>query len=300
MKEQSSHAGKRKRKRKNNMRNIVMLTLLCLALMAGATYAWFTLSNTAKVANLSLSVSDVTGLQIADADDSGNAKAYGAVLSIDTIAGKLLPATMTSDEKLMAPEYADDGSVNNVVAIADGDTLPKNQKLGNYYQKYFYIKQMGTASTDYSIVLKPATGRSSSTTPYCNDISKIAGTYAVSTVKSDAASMAAADVRVALYTVSGSTEKLVSVYEPNSDYTATTSNKALDSRASQAVKASTLTQKMDGTFGSAGSANILSLKGGTEQKMKLVVWLEGTDPQCVNEIAADTFAIQLQFASNEG
>ena len=72
-------------RRARSMRNVVMMVLVCALMLSAATYAWFTLSKNAKVANLTMQVGEETSLMIApDTDKTGNAgKAgiYGSTLS---------------------------------------------------------------------------------------------------------------------------------------------------------------------------------------------------------------------------
>ena len=67
MKESSGKTKKQSKgvKRARSMRNVVMMVLICALMLSAATYAWFTLSTSAKVANLSMTVGEETSLLIA-------------------------------------------------------------------------------------------------------------------------------------------------------------------------------------------------------------------------------------------
>ena len=90
------------------IRSMVMMSLLCILMLSAATYAWFSLSNTAKVSNLTMTVGDVTGLQIAP-DENGHAGTFGSSIDFSTITGKLLPATSQDGKNFFKPYYNEDG-----------------------------------------------------------------------------------------------------------------------------------------------------------------------------------------------
>ena len=71
-----------KKKKFENLKKLVFVCALCIIILVTATYAWFTLSNTARVTNMQLTVGDVTGLQIAP-DDNGQAGPFSATYDLN-------------------------------------------------------------------------------------------------------------------------------------------------------------------------------------------------------------------------
>ena len=82
------------------------------------------------------------------------------------------------------------------------------------------------------------------------------------------------------------------VYEPLSDATISgTTDSAKDDSEAVAIT-STDKQATDGTINPrSGRLEIQT----TDTKITMQVWLEGTDPQCVNQIMADQIVGQLAF-----
>ncbi|MDY5575920.1 MAG: hypothetical protein SPF70_00355, partial [Lachnospiraceae bacterium] len=151
---------KKEARRKRNMRNTIMMAVICVLLLSGATYAWFTLSNTAKVTNMTLKVGEASGLQIAD-DNNGN---WGSVIELatGTTGAKLLPATMVTKGTIQKPIYNDKGEVSQLVALTEGDSMTYEDSIsanGNGKKIYcvtkvFYLKtEQGDANSTFDVFL---------------------------------------------------------------------------------------------------------------------------------------------------
>lgn len=56
-------------KQKNRLRYVVIMSLICVILLLGATYAWFTIANNATVNNIKLQVVSDGKLYISSKDD---------------------------------------------------------------------------------------------------------------------------------------------------------------------------------------------------------------------------------------
>lgn len=56
-------------KQKNKLRYALIMSLICVILMLGATYAWFTIANNATVNNIKLQVVSDGELYISSKDD---------------------------------------------------------------------------------------------------------------------------------------------------------------------------------------------------------------------------------------
>ena len=53
------------KKQKHRLKYAVLMSLVCIVLLSGATFAWFTISNSAKVRQMALSVASEGRLYIA-------------------------------------------------------------------------------------------------------------------------------------------------------------------------------------------------------------------------------------------
>ncbi len=279
------------------IRSIVMMSLLCVLLLSAATYAWFTLSNTAKISNLTMTVGDVTGLQVADiADtDTANGPADESSWKAETTAvefnGKLLPATTTDGIDIYEPVYDESGSVSDLSASATTKKLDSNSVINSigYYVEYsFWIRALGPTGAQTTVKLAPGEG--------LNDgiyNASASGTYSLSSSKNDGILPSAA-VRVSLIN-----NTAVKVYEPNADFSAQAQKVATDSRTDKTAKSSDVKQKVDGTYDSSVDTTVLTLENNKATKITLKIWLEGTDAQCGNEIAANKIITQLKFVTAE-
>lgn len=290
-------------KKAKKIRSIVMMSLLCVLMLSAATYAWFTLSNTAKVANLTMTVGDVTGLQIAP-DKNGTAGTYGSVIDMEDILtgeGKLLPATTKDGKIFYQPTYDDNGDV--IATTVEGEELALDSAstdTGHYIKYTFWLKSLGEAA---EVKLKAGTGvtdglESGATSP--------TGTYVLSTNVTDNIPGSAA-VRMSFVLDDGS----VAVYEPNNDITNKvdegTETRAKDNRTSdKTAVGTTISQTKTGVIEqntSGAYESVVSLEAGVGKKIILYIWIEGTDNQCSNEIASSgtdlkEIKAQLQFTTD--
>lgn len=288
----------KKQKKVKKIRSTIMMLLLCVLLMSAATYAWFTLSNTAKVSNLTMTVGDVTGLQIADDTGSASTKpsnnAWKQATTAVTFNGKLLPATTTNGKTFLKPVYDDEGKVSDTQQAAEKlDKSTTNANAEGYYIEFnFWLKALGNAGDTTTVKLEKGTGLNNG---IYADAQNPSGTYSLSKENGENSVLPSAAVRMSL--VNG---EAVKVFEPNSDFNTSADQKATDSRSSKTAKASDIQQNIAGTFG-AGNADtsdaVLTLQNNEATRITLYLWIEGTDDQCGNEIAAKNIVSQLKFVT---
>lgn len=303
-------------KKAKKIRSIVMMSLLCVLMLSAATYAWFTLSDTAKVSNLTMTVGDVTGLQIAvdyaaipNSNKTGHGK-YGNELKFgaeDTeaetygITGTLLPATLISGgTAIQKPEYADDGSgsvigLDDVITNNDEEVLKNgndSSKTGYYYETTFYM----LAGENLDVRLKAATGLDEDGI-FDNDET---GTYVLNKTKDDTnylTHIGAKAVRIRLIAVDTDNSNNscgTIIYRPNSDLEAgeNTYTTAKDTRSNWTTEEPTDVQSKNGVFSKQGK---IALVKDHDTKITMQIWIEGTDDFCGNEIKLEDIVAQLQF-----
>lgn len=299
-------------RRARSMRNVVMMVLVCVLLLSAATYAWFTLSTSAKVANLSMTVGEETSLQIApdlDRDGTGRAGDYGSILTfganlgdgIDTywLNAPLLPATMNSDGIVYKPEYDEnDGTIitgfealeksTSTEILKDSISTTEATNDYFYYRTSFYLKTAGSENVTVELKTPTGTDMNAYTAP-TNGV----GTYIITETKDG---MGAAAIRIKL-----SVGDDAIVYEPMNDIILD-SNKAYESAtiSNTATKPSATTstdvQKSTGEF-TQHTGTLEVTPAGVRVTME--IWLEGNDPQCVNQIMGDVIKGQIAFAVQE-
>lgn len=283
-------------KKAKKIRGIVMMTLLCVLMMSAATYAWFTLSNTAKIANLTMTVGDVTGLQIAE-DIDGNAGTYKSSIDFPTIAGKLLPATSQDGMVFQAPDYDESGEVIKTTNTDKKLPIPGEEDDEGYYMEYsFWLKSLGK---DANVRLVAGSGIAGANGIY-NDTNSAGykGTYILSKeVDSTKGVPGSAAVRIS-FKVDGSAK----IFEPNCNfsYTGTALAEGIDfakDSTGNSIKTADIKHDIDGSI--VENDVILHLTKDTPQKVTMYIWIEGKDSECANQIAAKTIKGQLVFTNEE-
>ena len=136
---------KKKKKTGRDLRSKIIMTCLCVAMLGGATFAWFSVSNTPRVNNLALVAGTSGDLKIANTE----AGPYGDELDLSAGDGgnmkdvKLNPATTQNGRDFYAPVYTE----NTVTGV---ENIPSDKLNTNYvYEKTFYLKAE-TANTTSS------------------------------------------------------------------------------------------------------------------------------------------------------
>lgn len=298
MSEKKSKKKKQLVNKAKKIRSIVMMSLMCIMLLSAATYAWFSLSNSAKMSNLTMTVGEATGLQIAAVPKNNDTSKCdwqsNYSLVTDDMKGQLKPATFDGST-FYKPNYDDNGNVSGVTNIAtDGTenlTYPNNDdnQTGYYYEVKFYMMSKGG---DSSVCLVKGTNITESASRK--------GTYVVSNGTSKGAEKA---VRIAITTGTGnivSTGANVNtvVYEPNNttEENEASGKSAGMTYAKMSSNVTTIKQNSDGTFGGGGNSSaVISLSANTPTLITLKIWIEGEDKSCVNEISMESLIGQLQF-----
>lgn len=296
MKRKTDERKKKAARKAKKIRSIVMMALLCILLLSTATYAWFTLSNTAKVANLTMTVGEVNGLRVALPSSNGGAPSdeskWSGKVELPEIKGELMPANSRDGKTFSKPVYNEEGQVEKLEAVKDTEKLTKSnsdsKKQGYYYETTFYIQSLGE---DAKVKLVQGENLGNESTRK--------GTYVrvkEYTNKSKGSKNAAAAIRVSL-TANGQTK----VYEPCADITDKSGTRAeLAKGVSFSAVSTDAAQNENGKFNPGGQYSniVLNLKEDEKTLVTLRIWVEGTDDQCVNEIQLEKLVGQLQFVKD--
>lgn len=287
------------------IRSVVMMTLLCVLLMSAATYAWFTLSNTAKATNLTMTVGDSTGLQIAVDTSTGDNEShgdFGSIIKFQDTVGKLLPATTTDGENFMKPDYNDAGEVKADLISANDSYIEmgnSDQNKEGYFIKYsFWLQSLGK---DASVKLLEGNNLPDTGKYVESNKEDYTGTYVLS--KDDISEISgAAAVRMCFVSTKDST-KTTAVFEPNADIKRPdTLKEGTDyAKDNNTTGEATVTVKHDkkGKVYNSTNGVIINLKANTPARISLYVWIEGKDDECVNQISAKNLIGQLVFTKEE-
>lgn len=301
---------------KQNLTKKALLPAIAMALasviaLSGVTYAWFTTGTTATVSGLDVNVQTANGIQV-----SLDAQTWKSVVSATDILSAIGGATTYADRIIQFPEgeIAPVSSAGNVV---DGqlqmfygeyngngnlDSIPeveKNGTAGNFIAFDLFFKSSGPQE----LTLNVGTGMS---TVEC--INLAGGDTNMGTETA---------VRVAFVPMEGSTEDPAEardltcddgkalIWEPNSGYRAPGvsgtgvkayegfkaefTDVAQDSLGDAQVEAVTTFDK---------NQAIINLGAGIS-KVRVYIWLEGQDVDCINNISNGDFTVNLQFSVPE-
>lgn len=267
------------------LRTAVVMSLICVLMLSGATYAWFTLGNTAKVNSLSLQVTSEGNLYVARTEAALSDHKTEVSLA-DAGTQILYPCTTDAAGKTMlSPVYTADNVVRKTENIAEAN------KDRYYYETDIWLKveeavASGGSASNYAITL----GKNNS-----GD-----GTY-VNGQSGDKHPERC--VRMS-FTLDDGT---VAVYEPNYNAAANTGDAATD-QTGMGYKGNGLHRQEAGgafvnengtVYYTGDSSALFQIKGNTPVRVKVRVWYEGTDNDCRNSIQDAQILSQLKFVSHK-
>ena len=289
-KEEKKHMKKNTKKKFRDIRNAVVMMCVMVAMMSTASYAWFTMTSSPTVTNMTMTAASTGGLQISNSENTGFAD---AIVAQNTDVEVLKPVTpdIANPGTFQAPVY----SGNEVVRVSALESIT------DYVAKYtYYLKSTATASAkelNIGIV--------------CGDVDQV-GDMGVSGQTSNLkgsivrkTSASTSDyvhyaIRVGIVPAGSST---MYIWEPNNNGTMATATVADDSTGINLEEhvSSVMAGTIDGgTVGPSSldnktSKGLFTMTEGSTKQVDVYVWLEGTDPQCANEIQAGELEVQLQF-----
>ncbi len=280
-----------------DLKKILMLSFLIVLATGGVVLAWFTISNRARVENLSMIADHSGNLQIAD--DMGNGPGtYSDVLDltkanndVDITKVVLSPVTTKDGVTFYQPDYdSSSRTVSSVTEIKDQTQLKKYY----VYEKKFYLKAGQSAKSD-----KVATIKRSYDIALYGSANKSEGCF-ITQSESGNGETAANAVRISFTLEDGTTY----VYEPNSDVHNSDTTKASNAIGKEYGSFQKLyQQKGNGTFVVSPKTNesekMFTMAENVDTKITMRIWIEGTDDDCTNSIASDMVKGQIQFVSTE-
>lgn len=263
---------KKKRNRKD-IRNAFVMLCVTIAMMSTATFAWFTMTDSPTVQGLKMTAATTGGLELKDADED-----WRGAITVDSATKELSPVSTFNggNDSFGSPIYTN-GEVTDINPINASDLSTK------YVAVYDYQIRAVNATGETSVGLMGGDGSTK-------------GTFITRETAKNATENAAYAIRVG-FLINNTTWI---IYEPNMNGTVGNTAKRATNRYTG--QSSTVWQKTDGKFtdvnGTASndaSGELFKLPAGAEYPVKMYVWLEGTDDQCVNEIQTDELKGQIQF-----
>ena len=316
--------------RKKALFPAIAMVLAAVIALSGVTYAWFTTGNTANVNSLNVNVQTANGIQL-----SLDGKAWKSTLTANDIITAIEKATDYSGRVIQYPageiapvssagivsggkmqmflgEYNEDGSLKST-ALED-----KNGTEGNYIAFDLFFKYSGNQPLSLNVgdgqsfvttVSIGADGKATQLTDAADMGTRTAVRVGFVPMGSFATDAEARNQKDAVLDNPEEVEEVinkVNIWEPNSqvraagseggsgklDYVGFKAAFAAGTEgaltADQAVKVETLDENM----------TIMNLSK-TYSKVRVYIWLEGQDVDCINNISNGDFSVTLQFAVPE-
>lgn len=316
----------------------IIMVIVSLVVLSVSTYAWFMITNTPKVKEITLTADtlgdlkiadtkkdEVTGEDVVDADGNKTPGDYGDEVDLTGVKMDnlyLSPCTTKDGLSFFKPIYTE-GEVTGVEEVTDKEQLHKKF----IYEKDFYLKAGGETVTagaekNYDIFFVGYSTKDGS------------GTYVDDKEKAEITASNA--IRISFTFSGGNLENPVTViYEPNSDRDNKGITEAMgEADGTVANMANFIMSEPDaaeyGTIGemygtttpkkkgystikqfyedhsfvpnsgiATRSTSLVTIKEGEDIHVTMRVWLEGTDKDCTDTVAADQIVGQIQFVSEE-
>lgn len=263
---------KKTKKKWREIRSAVTMMCVMAAMLSSATFAWFTLTNSPTVTGMQMTAAATGGLQVSDSENG----TYGDSLNFaDAIIHKLSPVTATGAATFAKPVYSGT-EVNATEALTPADAVDKGYVLK-------YTCWLKATEGTVNVGLMGGTGST--------------GTYVVRTNNQSASEQATGAMRVGFHTSNVTPDW--KIYAPNatanfSGTMATNNVAVVDADIKQDASNGTF-EISTGVYSS--TSNAMFEVSTTPVQVDIYFWIEGTDPQCVNEIQTDEMKAQIQFTT---
>lgn len=300
---------------KQNLRKKALVPAIAMVVasviaLSGVTYAWFTTGNTASVTGLDVNVQTANGIQI-----SLDASKWKSVITADDLTDAILKATDYADRTIQLPaaEIAPVSSAGNVVDGKLQMFFGEYDKSGNL-RSVSEVEQNGTggnfvafdlffkSSMDQTLTLKMGDAAS-----FVKGTTAMGGFDNVGTEKAVRVAflpMGSAATPAAARGLKGDGTCLV--WEPN----ASTRADGVDAETGKLAYKGFKTEfesvpenelsdaEVSSVTTFTADQDIIELKNGIN-KIRVYIWLEGQDVDCVNNISFGDFTANLAFTVPE-
>lgn len=301
---------------KKNLKKKALLPAIAMVLasviaLSGVTYAWFTTGNTATVESLDVNVQTANGIQI-----SLDAASWRSTIDAEDIKDAITGATAYTDRVIQFPEgeiapvssagnVADgklqmfNGAYNNDGTLMSEAVADVNGTQGvNYVAFDLFFK----SSMEQVLTLKLADSFVNGTDSLGGDIN--AGTETA--VRVAFLNLGSAATPAAARALKGDESTTALVWEPNSTRRAPGGVEDAGKLAYKGFKTSFAAVAEDAltddyvqsveTFDE--TKDLVTLKNGIT-KLRVYIWLEGQDVDCINPISFGDFTTNLHFTVPE-
>lgn len=291
-----------KKKKWRDVKNALIMVVVMAAMMSTATYAWFTLTNNATVTGMQMTAGGSSGLKVCETID-------GSYTDAISLAPEIVDG-VTEENQIINQLTVDDpdgegvftttfykpvyGTVGEGTGVTGVEAITALSEVPSYAAKYtYFLKTEAEDAAQVGLIIGEMPAYDTVGGLNANNMPNIEGSFVRATAQD--ANSAIYAVRIGLV-VDGK----MYVYEPNSDgnFTGTVADVDTNTMTYDGYTA-TVVSETDGTITNGAGVDGVSkglftvTKEGTQVDM--YVWLEGTDPQCADEIKADEIEAQVQF-----
>lgn len=296
--------------RKKALVPAISMVLASVIALSGVTYAWFTTGNTASVTGLDVNVQTANGIQV-----SLDASKWKSVITAEDLQDAILKATDYSDRTIQLPatEVAPVSTAGNVVDgklqmffgeydksgnLRSVSEVETNGTSGNFVAFDLFFK----SSMDQTLTLKLGDAAS-----YVKGTTSMGGYDNVGTEKAVRVAflpMGSAATPAAARALKGEGECLI--WEPNASTradgvdaeTGKLAYKGFNSEFESVPENELSDAEVSAVTTFNADQDIIELKTGIN-KIRVYIWLEGQDVDCVNNISFGDFTANLSFSVPE-
>lgn len=278
---------------------VAIISSCASVILLGTTaFAWFTLTNQARVSEIKMKAGTESGLLIGHTPETVSKKPIEFTYMDDGVSYCIRPITSIDGKKFYAPIYGTAGKVTKVesTALDVNKVSNKSEENEGYMITYkFYLKAESNSRTEpVGIRLASAQADEEGVGTKVNQ-------------NKNAAAGAEAAIRMS-FSANGTT----TIYEPNADKKVAsravqvkkdgwTSVKTIKQASSEsgmfAQNLALPNEKVDYT--STVSPELFKIPINKATQVTLHIWLEGSDEDCVNEIAADQLISNFTFVCTD-
>ena len=283
---------------RKKIKTAIISVCASIVLLGTTTFAWFTLTNQARVGELTLKAGTAGGLLIGNTAQTVSTDPLLLTSKNGNTSYCVRPITSVDGKSFYKPIYNTDGIVTDIEGnpTTISTIANKTEKDGGYILSYTFFLKAESNSITHDVGIKLASNQA-----VANGI----GT----SIKQAAGNTAGAETAMRMSFTVGNT---TTVYEPNADSsvaTNTTQEQMSGWTSLQTIKQTSAntglfaaTPALPGasvTYNSTTSPELFKIPINTATEVTLNIWLEGADEDCVNEIAADDMLANIVFVCTD-
>lgn len=308
-------------KRKGLVKKAVLPALVALVCsviaLTSVSYAWFTMGNQASVDEMELQVTTSDGLQMSASGDVGTYKSQITLTDLKSVKDESENLVYVFPTKV-APISTDgtvvDGNQQMYLGTVNNDgTLTSVKTTANYicFDLYIQTSTVYTLKLDLGSYVKTAATDSTTDSEEAHLAARVsfvnlgcastaAGAQALDLTNADTAATiwepnSLKRAAAVLNNAMADDSKKITYYGVKSEFEKQTIGTNAAVTGYTATPTNLITPEYNQSLATTAQGDIFQLGAGYN-RIRVYIWLEGQDVDCVNEIAAGKLQIKLNFA----